>query len=236
MLIKYLQANCATAPPGQYSCEFGTAKFYALCGLGGIISCGTTHTAIVPLDLVKCRIQVDKAKYKGIFQGFKISIKEEGIKGLAKGWALTFIGYSMQGLGKFGLYEVFKHYYAESLSKKNAYLWRTSVYLAASASAELFADILLCPMEAVKVRIQTMPGYANTLIEAVKNADILVFVLPHQFLGKVCDQFKGHLKQTCMLKWPPCLWAPERVVITAKQHLYLLKILILTPYFLKYYS
>lgn len=38
--------------------EFGSLKFYGLCGFGGILSCGITHTAIVPLDLVKCRIQV----------------------------------------------------------------------------------------------------------------------------------------------------------------------------------
>lgn len=44
-------------------------------------------------------------------------------------------------------------------------MWRTSVYLAASASAEFFADIALAPMEACKVRIQTQPGYANTLRE-----------------------------------------------------------------------
>ena len=36
-----------------YSCEYGSNKFFALSGLGGIISCGVTHTAIVPLDLVK---------------------------------------------------------------------------------------------------------------------------------------------------------------------------------------
>ncbi len=40
------------------SCEFGSSKYYALCGFGGILSCGITHTAVVPLDLVKCRIQV----------------------------------------------------------------------------------------------------------------------------------------------------------------------------------
>ena len=39
--------------------------------------------------------------------------------------------------------------------------------MAASASAEFFADIMLCPMEALKVRIQTMPGYANTLREGL---------------------------------------------------------------------
>ena len=52
-----------------------------------------------------------------------------------------------------------------SLQEK-AYLWRTSLYLAASASAEFFADIALCPMEAAKVRIQTQPGFARTLREA----------------------------------------------------------------------
>jgi len=46
-----------------------------------------------------------------------------------------------------------------------SYKWRTSLYLAASASAEFFADIALCPMEAVKVRIQTKPGFASTLRE-----------------------------------------------------------------------
>ena len=49
--------------------------------------------------------------------------------------------------------------------KENSYLWRTTLYLAASASAEFFADIGLAPFEAVKVRIQTQPGWASTLRE-----------------------------------------------------------------------
>ena len=44
----------------EYSCEFGSAKYYAYCAFGGLLSCGLTHTAVVPLDLVKCRIQVSK--------------------------------------------------------------------------------------------------------------------------------------------------------------------------------
>ena len=43
---------------GGDTVEFGSGKYFALCGLGGVLSCGITHTAIVPLDLVKCRIQV----------------------------------------------------------------------------------------------------------------------------------------------------------------------------------
>jgi solute carrier family 25 phosphate transporter 3 len=54
------------------SCEFGSRKYFALCGLGGILSCGITHTAIVPLDLVKCRIQVNPTKYRSIVNGFKV--------------------------------------------------------------------------------------------------------------------------------------------------------------------
>lgn len=57
---------------------------------------GSTHTMVVPLDLVKCRLQVDKAKYKNLFHGFKITVAEEGARGLAKGWAPTFFGYSAQ--------------------------------------------------------------------------------------------------------------------------------------------
>lgn len=149
------------------SCEFGSSKYFALCGLGGILSCGLTHTMVVPLDLVKCRLQVDPGKYKSVINGFKVTIAEEGTRALAKGWAPTFFGYSAQGLCKFGFYEYFKILYADMLGEENAFLWRTSLYLAASASAEFFADIALSPMEAVKVKIQTTPGFASTLREAV---------------------------------------------------------------------
>ncbi|XP_046516611.1 phosphate carrier protein, mitochondrial-like [Equus quagga] len=143
--------------------EYGSRRYLLLCGLGGMLSCGLTHTAIVPLDLVKCRMQVDPGKYSGILSGFGVTLRDDGLRGLARGWAPTFLGYSLQGLFKFGLYEVFKIHYAERLGPERAYAWRTGLYLAASASAEFFADVALAPMEAVKVRIQTQPGFARTL-------------------------------------------------------------------------
>lgn len=136
-----------------------------MCGFGGILSCGLTHTAIVPLDVVKCRIQVDPEKYKSFVNGFRVTIADEGLRGLVKGWAPTLVGYSVQGLGKFGFYELFKNVYSNLLGEERTYLYRTSLYLAASASAEFFADIGLCPFEAVKVRVQTQPGWASTLRE-----------------------------------------------------------------------
>ncbi|XP_059469532.1 solute carrier family 25 member 3-like [Neocloeon triangulifer] len=149
------------------SCEFGSSKYFALCGLGGILSCGITHTGIVPLDLVKCRIQVNPAKYQSVVHGFKVTLAEDGTRGLGKGWAPTFFGYSAQGLCKFGLYEVFKVFYSGVIGEENSYLYRTWLYLAASASAEFFADIALSPMEAAKVKIQTTPGFVGTLREAL---------------------------------------------------------------------
>jgi len=158
--------NILAASTDEVSCEFGSGKYYALCGFGGILSCGITHTAVVPLDMVKCRIQVNPEKYKGIFNGFKVTLNEEGFRALGKGWAPTAIGYSMQGLCKFGFYEVFKIFYSNLIGEEKTFQYRTSLYLAASASAEFFADIALAPMEACKVRIQTQPGWANTLREA----------------------------------------------------------------------
>lgn len=168
-LVKSLVAGrtiaAASVAEGD-SCEFASPKYFALCGLGGILSCGITHTAVVPLDLVKCRIQVDPAKYKSVFHGFRITLQEDGVRGLAKGWAPTFFGYSAQGLCKFGFYEVFKVFYTDIIGEENAYLYRTWLYLSASASAEFIADIALSPMEAAKVKIQTTVGFANTLREA----------------------------------------------------------------------
>jgi len=151
------ERKIVAAADEEYSCEFGSTKYFALCAFGGVLSCGITHTAVTPLDLVKCRLQVDKEKYKNLGNGFKVTVAENGARGLFLGWAPTAIGYSAQGLCKFGFYEVFKSLYSGWMGEENTYLYRTSLYLAASASAEFFADIALSPMESCKVRIQTSP-------------------------------------------------------------------------------
>jgi solute carrier family 25 (mitochondrial phosphate transporter), member 3 len=73
--------------------------------IGGVLACGLTHTAIVPLDVMKCKKQVDSAYSKSMIDGVK-RVRADGQGTL--GWAPTFIGYSLQGLGKFGFYEIFK--------------------------------------------------------------------------------------------------------------------------------
>jgi len=156
--------NRPQANSGDGLVELGSTEYYLKCMVGGAASCGITHTAVVPLDLVKCRMQVDSAKYPSLGTGFKVTLAEGGTKGLARGWAPTLIGYSMQGTCKFGFYEIFKSMYGNAMGEEASYQYMTVLYLAASASAEFFADIALCPMEACKVRIQTS-NYASTLRE-----------------------------------------------------------------------
>jgi solute carrier family 25 phosphate transporter 3 len=114
------------------------------------------------MDVVKCNMQIDPVKYKGIGASFGIIVKEQGlVSGLYKGWAPTLVGYSAQGAFKFGLYEYFKKTYADMAGEETFKKYQTLIYLSASASAEFFADIALCPFEAVKVKVQTVPGFAN---------------------------------------------------------------------------
>ncbi|KEF59992.1 uncharacterized protein A1O9_04840 [Exophiala aquamarina CBS 119918] len=156
-------------PPGatlKASYPFGkiepnSTKYFASCMLGGIVACGPTHTLVTPLDLVKTRRQVDTKLYKGNFSAWRSIFANEGVRGVFFGWSPTLVGYSFQGMGKYGFYEVFKHIYGDNLFSNSN---RTLVYLGASASAEFIADIFLCPFEAIKVRMQTtLPPYANTL-------------------------------------------------------------------------
>lgn len=131
--------------------------------IGGVLSCGLTHMAVTPLDVVKCNMQVFPGEYTGLLQGLKKVNAEAGFgpSGLTKGWLPTLIGYSMQGLFKFGLYEVFKDIYSNMAGEQNAAKYKPIIWLAGSASAEFFADMALCPLEMVKVKIQTSPPSAN---------------------------------------------------------------------------
>jgi solute carrier family 25 phosphate transporter 3 len=130
-------------------------SYYMKCMMGGILSCGLTHTAVVPLDIIKCRRQVNTDIYKSLGDGFKVIRATEGMRGLTVGWVPTFIGYSAQGFGKFGFYEIFKDVYKKIVGEENAAKYQTVGFLVSSACAEFIADTLLCPWEALKVRTQT---------------------------------------------------------------------------------
>jgi hypothetical protein len=132
-------------------------SYYLKCMLGGALACGFTHAGITPIDVAKCNMQVNPSKYKGLFPGIRTLLAEEGSTGIWKGFGPTFVGYSLQGMFKYGLYEYFKDTYANLAGEENAAKYKGAIWLAGSASAEVFADIALCPLEMTKVKIQTSP-------------------------------------------------------------------------------
>ena len=89
--------------------------------------------------------------------GLRTLVAEEGANGIWKGFGPTLVGYSAQGCFKYGLYEVFKDQYANLAGKEMFDKYKPLIWLSASASAEVFADIALCPFEMTKVKIQTSP-------------------------------------------------------------------------------
>ncbi|CAL5361774.1 unnamed protein product [Camellia sinensis] len=162
---KSLMIQSPSEPLGKI--EMYSPQFYAACTVGGALCCGLTHMAVTPLDVVKCNMQIDPAKYKSVTSGFGVLLKEQGVKGFFRGWAPTLLGYSAQGACKYGFYEFFKKYYSDIAGPEYATKYKPLIYLAGSASAEVIADIALCPFEAVKVRVQTQPGFARGLSDGL---------------------------------------------------------------------
>jgi solute carrier family 25 phosphate transporter 3 len=155
--------SSAPQPPKKWDSRYAghvphDSSYYTKCLFGGILACGLTHAAITPLDVTKCNMQVNPGKYKGLVSGLKTIAAEEGASAVWKGWFPTLMGYSAQGALKYGLYEVFKDVYSNALGEENAKKYKALVWCAGSASAEVFADIALCPLEMVKVKVQTSPA------------------------------------------------------------------------------
>uniref|UniRef100_A0A0D6QRU4 Uncharacterized protein n=1 Tax=Araucaria cunninghamii TaxID=56994 RepID=A0A0D6QRU4_ARACU len=142
-----------------------SGKYYAACAGSGMLSAGTTHLLITPLDMLKVNMQVDPAKYRNIWSGFGVILKEQGPAGLWKGWAGKLFGYGVQGGCRFGLYEYFKRLYCDAARQTSLKHHKTPIFLAGSASAQIIADLTLCPFEAVKVQVQTQPRFAKGLLD-----------------------------------------------------------------------
>jgi len=132
--------------------------------IGGLFACGLTHTGVVTLDVAKCRDQAHSKSgrwSKGLLRGVPKIVAEEGFAGMTKGWAPTLFGYSAQGLFKFGLNEFFLDFYSKQIGEENINSrWKKmALWAISSGSAEVFADVALCPFEMMKVKMQvTLPG------------------------------------------------------------------------------
>jgi len=112
--------------------------------------------ATVPLDVVKTRAQTMNSSTAEAYRAVKA---EQGVRGLRRGWGPTAIGFALQGACKFSFYELFK---AKSVDAFGDFALRNKllVYACSGACAEAIASFMLCPWEAVRIRMVSQASFA----------------------------------------------------------------------------
>ncbi|KAH6668075.1 mitochondrial carrier domain-containing protein [Plectosphaerella plurivora] len=143
-----------------------TATDYVKFFGAGALAATSTHGAATPIDVVKTRIQVDDSlKGYNMVRAARTIVANEGPAALLTGFGPTAVGYLVQGGGKFAGYEFFKkQFIGLAGGPEKAVPNRTAIYLGSSAAAEFFADILLCPLEATRIRLVSQRGFASGLV------------------------------------------------------------------------
>ena len=143
--------NGAGAPPAR-------APLSAVFVAGS--AAGLVQTVFVsPADLIKCKLQVQtaskaEATYKGPIDVIKQVVKQNGPRGMMRGWVATF----WRETPSFGLYFVIYEAVLRQLTDPNSAegpSWVTSAIAGAVTGSLTWASIY--PFDVVKSRIQTMP-------------------------------------------------------------------------------
>ncbi|KAI0475369.1 mitochondrial carrier [Xylariaceae sp. FL0804] len=154
----------AAKDSGSTTPDFGLSDYVKFFGAGALAATAT-HGGATPIDVVKTRIQVDDSlKGHNMLRAGRSIVAKEGASALLTGFGPTAVGYLVQGGAKFAGYEYFKKRFIDLVGSPDAAVrHRTAIYLGASASAEFFADIALCPLEATRIRLVSQRGYAPGL-------------------------------------------------------------------------
>jgi len=118
--------------------------------IAGAISCSFTHSLVVPLDVIKTKIQTDVSLSNlRLTEAFKEVVSRGGGNKnvLLQGLAATSTGYFVQGFFKFGGYEYFKR----ELGSRFVTAPRVPILIASSCFAEIIASVYMCPLEATRI-------------------------------------------------------------------------------------
>jgi solute carrier family 25 phosphate transporter 3 len=143
-------------------------SFYTKAAASGALAACFTHVIMVPLDVVKTRMQLSPTAYPNAATAVRTIRSNEGIRGLTLGLGPTNYGYLTQGAFKYGLYELFKTNFPKLIGQQRAEQNATLLYLAAGMTAEAIADIFLTPFEAVRIRMVSQPGFASGTIAGMR--------------------------------------------------------------------
>ena len=150
------------------------AKFMA----SGAICSSIAHGILIPIDVVKTKVQTKPDVYNsGIIGTFKKVLDEEGAATFLDGWEPTFVGYFLAGAVAFFLTEYFRRYYSSLIT--TVMMAQSSVaevsipttissleiplIVASAATSAFFCCFLLAPFDAVRIRTVSQPDYADNI-------------------------------------------------------------------------
>jgi len=173
--------------------------------LAGATCCLATHGAMTPIDVIKTRIQIDPSvKGQGMLAAGRTIVAKSGPSVLMTGFGPTAVGYLLQGGAKFAGYEYWKLKLIQAAGGPEAALpHRTAIYLTGAALAEFFADILLTPCEAVRIRLVSDSKYATGFFPAfarmAREGGIREFYAG--FIPILCKQVPYALGQFTVNEW-----------------------------------
>ncbi|KAL7489726.1 hypothetical protein ACHAW6_015417 [Cyclotella cf. meneghiniana] len=132
--------------------------YYTLLGISGGVGCALTHALVIPLDVVKTRMQTNPGEYEGVFDGAITIAREEGVSALLLGTQATLVGYLWYGISVYPAYAFFKMIIADHLlSPAFAVAHANDVALVAGAVASIVASLGLTPIEAARIRAVAEP-------------------------------------------------------------------------------
>ena len=120
---------------------------------GGFVQC----FALVPTDLIKCKLQVDGANskrlYSGILDCIKQTIATEGFRGLYRGMAVT----SLREVPSYGVYFAAFRMVKQKLTPKDSIEAPVYATLIAGGCAGCLTWFSIYPIDVIKSVIQTAP-------------------------------------------------------------------------------
>jgi len=134
-----------------------TNSYYAKCMAGGVLS-SSIRMPLVPLDVVKVKMQVAPTQFPSIRSGLMILWNQDGARSLFRGLGPTALAYATQTGTKYGAYEVFKDQFSTLAGRENAEHYKGLIYVVSAGTAEACADVLMCPFEQLKIKVQTSSG------------------------------------------------------------------------------
>lgn len=136
------------------------ALTYGRFAAAGATGCALTHALVVPLDVVKTRLQTRPGKYDGFGDAAATIWREEGGGMLLQGMGATIGGYLCYGLSVYPGYELLKRVAFELAGPQGVLEYRVPLVLGAGALATMFTCLLITPWEAVRIRMVERPDFA----------------------------------------------------------------------------